>query len=220
MHTELIIAGLLFATAALVTVARVLNVPYPIFLVIGGLAIGFVPGMPHVELEPELVLLIFLPPLLYSAAFFASLRDLRADLRTISLLATGLVAATAVAVAVVAHELIDGLPWAAAFVLGAIVAPTDPVAATTIARRLGLSRRAVNVLEGESLINDGTALILFTVALGAVGGTFSLENALWETVRISVGGVAIGFAVGWVITEVRRRIDDTLVEVTISLLSG
>ena len=172
------------------------------------------------ELEPELVLVIFLPPLLYSAAFFASLRDLKADLRSISLLAIGLVAATAAAVAVAAHALIDGLPWAAAFALGAIVAPTDPVAATAIARRLNTPRRAINILEGESLINDGTALVLYRVAVGAVGGSFSLLDAGQKFVLGGLGGIAIGLAVGWVIAEVRRRIDDPPIEVTVSLLSG
>lgn len=125
-HTEIIVAGLLLAVAALVTLARVLNVPYPIFLVLGGLAIGVVPGMPEVELDPDLVLLIFLPPLLYAAAFFASLRDLRRDVDTISLLSIGLVLATCVAVAVCVHTAIPGFSWEAAFALGAIVSPTDP----------------------------------------------------------------------------------------------
>src|SRR5215211_6534219 len=126
-------------------------------LVLGGLVMGFIPGVPEVELEPELVLVVFLPPLLYSSAFFASLRDLRYDVRTISMLAIGLVIATAVAVAVVAHALIEDLPWAAAFALGAIVAPTDPLAASAIGRRLNVPRRTMTILEGESLINDGTA---------------------------------------------------------------
>src|SRR5687767_141067 len=181
---------------------------------------GFVPGLPEVVLDPDLVLVIFLPPLLYSAAFFASLRDLRYDVRSISLLAVGLVIATACAVAVVAHALIDGLPWAAAFALGAIVAPTDPLAAIEIGRRLGLPRRIATILEGESLINDGTALVIYRVAVGAVGGGFSLAEAGFEFVLGALGGVAIGLAVGWVIAEIRKRLDDPPVEVTISILSG
>src|SRR3954454_16517779 len=161
MHgVELILISLLVAVAVFASASRAIGIPYPIVLVVGGLALGFMPGIPDAQLQPDLVLVVFLPPLLYGAAFFASLRDLRADLRTISLLAVGLVLATAVAVAVVAHALIGGLSWAAAFVLGAIVAPTDPVAATTIARRLEVPRRSINILEGESLINDGSALIL------------------------------------------------------------
>jgi Na+/H+ antiporter len=180
-----------------------------------------VPALPDVELEPDLVLVIFLPPLLYSAAFFANLRDLKADLRSISMLAIGLVIATAAAVAVVAHAVIDGMSWAAAFTLGAIVAPTDPVAATAIARRQAVPRRIINILEGESLINDGTALVLYNVArVAALGGVFSLGHAVERFVVGALGGIAIGLAVGWVIAEVRRRLDDPPVEITISLLSG
>ena len=158
---------------------------------------GFIPGIPEVQLEPELVLVIFLPPLLYSAAFFASLRDLRYDIRSISLLAIGLVIATACAVAVVAHALIDGLPWAAAFALGAIVAPTDPLAAMEIGRRMNLPRRISTILEGESLINDGTALVLYRVAVGASaarsrsptpGGSSSPAGwAAWRSASRSAG---------------------------------
>jgi CPA1 family monovalent cation:H+ antiporter len=221
MHgVELVLISLLVAVSVLAAASRVIGVPYPILLVLGGLVMGFVPGLPEVELEPELVLVIFLPPLLYSAAFFASLRDLRYDLRSISSLAIGLVIATACAVAVVAHELIDGLPWAAAFALGAIVAPTDPLAAIEIGRRLGMPRRLSTVIEGESLINDGTALVIYRVAVGAVGGTFSLAEAGLEFVLGAAGGIAIGLAVGWVIAEIRKRLDDPPVEVTISILSG
>jgi CPA1 family monovalent cation:H+ antiporter len=167
------------------------------------------------------VLVIFLPPLLYSAAFFANLHDLRRDVRAISLLAVGLVLATMCSVALVAHTLVDGLPWGAAFALGAIVAPTDPVAATAVARRLAVPRRIVSIVEGESLINDGTALVAYRFAVAAaVGGSFSLLDAGLEFVAGAIGGVLIGLAVGWVISEVRRRIEDVPVEITISLLSG
>src|SRR5919206_5055916 len=129
MHSaETLLIGLLLAVAVLGAAARAVNVPYPIVLVLGGLVLGAVPGLPKVVLPPDLVLLIFLPPLLYSAAFFANLRDLRADLRSISMLAVGLVIATAAAVAAVAHAVVPGLGWAAAFALGALVAPTDPLA--------------------------------------------------------------------------------------------
>lgn len=221
MHgVELVLISLLVAVAVLAAAARAIGIPYPIVLVLGGLVMGFVPGIPEVELDPELVLVVFLPPLLYSAAFFASLRDLRYDIRSISLLAIGLVIATACAVAVVAHALIDGLPWAAAFALGAIVAPTDPLAAIEIGRRLGLPRRISTILEGESLINDGTALVIYRVAVGAVGGAFSLTDAGLKFVLGAAGGIAIGLAVGWVIAELRKRLDDPPVEVTISLLTG
>ena len=145
-NTEFVISGLLVAVAGLVLLAGWLKVPYPVMLVVGGLGLGFVPGVPEVELAPELVLLAFLPPLLYSAAFFSSLRDLRANLRPISFLSIGLVLATTFGVAAVAHEVIEGMPWSVAIVLGAIVSPTDPVAATAIARRVGIPRRIVAVI--------------------------------------------------------------------------
>src|SRR5215208_2575441 len=220
MHgVELVLISLLLAVSVLAATSRAIGVPYPIVLVLGGLVMGFIPGMPEVELDPELVLVVFLPPLLYSAAFFASLRDLKYDIRSISLMAIGLVVVTAAAVAVVAHALIDGLPWAAAFALGAIVAPTDPLAAVEIGARLGLPRRMATILEGESLVNDGSALVIYRVAVGAVGGAFSLTDAGLKFVLGAAGGIAIGLAVGWVIAEIRKRLDDPPVEVTISILS-
>jgi len=218
---ELVLVSLLVAVAGLAAAARAANIPYPIVLVVGGLVLGFVPGMPDAELAPELVLVLFLPPLLYSAAFFANLSDLRRDMRAISLLAIGLVLATTCAVACVAHELIDGLSWAAAFTLGAIVAPTDPLAATAIARRQRAPRRIVSIIEGESLINDGTALVAYKVAAAAaVGGGFSILDAGLEFVLDATGGILLGLAVGALIAEIRRRLDDIPVEITISLLSG
>ncbi|HEX2233724.1 MAG TPA: Na+/H+ antiporter [Thermoleophilaceae bacterium] len=220
-HLGEVLLGLMVAVAALSAVAGAMGVPYPILLVIGGLALGFVPGVPHLELEPELVLVLFLPPLLYSAAFFSNLRDLKTNVRPISLLAIGLVVVTTCVVAVVAHALIDGLPWAAAFALGAIVAPTDPLAATEIVRRLGAPRRLTTVVEGESLINDGTALTLYGVAVAAaVGGTFSLVDATFEFLLDASGGIAVGLGVGLLISEVRGRLDDPPVEITISLATG
>jgi len=219
-HLELIIFGLLVAVTGLVALSHVLRVPYPIFLVIGGLALSLVPGLPEIELPPELVLLIFLPPLLYSAAFFSSPRDLRANLRPIALLSVGLVLLTAVTVAVVGHAVM-GLPWAAAFVLGVVVSPTDPVAVATIAERFGLPRRVVTILEGESLINDGTALILYRTAVAAVvAGSFSFLEAGAEFVLSSAGGTAIGLLIGWVISHVRTWVEDPLVETTIALFTG
>jgi monovalent cation/hydrogen antiporter len=218
-HLELWVLGLLAAVAGLVMLSNRLGVPYPVFLVLGGLALGLVPIVPEIGLPPDLVLLIFLPPLLYSAAFFSSPRDLKANLRPIASLSIGLVLLTTITVALVAHLLV-GLPWAAAFVLGAIVSPTDPVAATAIAGRLGAPRRIVTILEGESLINDGTALVLYSVAVSAVvTGTFSLPHAVLEFVLYGVGGTAIGLVVGWVITRVRRWIGDPLVEITVTLLT-
>ena len=201
-------------------IARLLGIPYPIVLVLGAIPLGYLPGVPDVELDPDLVLVIFLPPLLYVAAFFADLRALRADARALSLTSIGLVLVTTCAVAVVGHELID-LPWAVAFALGAIVSPTDPVAATAIARQLGVPRRLVNVIEGESLVNDSSALIAYRVAVAAaIGGSFSLFDASVDFVVAVVGGIAIGLVVGAAIAEVRRRLDDIPVEITISIFSG
>jgi Na+/H+ antiporter len=166
------------------------------------------------------VLVAILPPLLYSAAFFTGLRDLRANLRPISLLAFGLVAVTTAGVAWVAHDFVD-LSWANAFVLGAIVSPTDALAATEIARRVGAPRRVVSIIEGESLVNDGLALVLYKAAVAAaVAGTFSLWDASWRLVVNIVGGIAVGLVVAFVVKQVRRRIDDTPTEVAMALLSG
>src|ERR687897_867745 len=220
-HIEVFLIGLFVAVAGLSTLARRLSIPYPIPLVLGGLVLGAVPGLPEIELNPDLVLVIFLPPLLFYAAFNASLRDLRADMRPISLLSIGLVLLTTCAVAVVAHTTISGMPWAMAFALGAIVSPTDPVAATTIMRRLGVPRRLVTVIEGESLVNDASALIAYRVAVAAaIGGTFSLGEAVVDFVVAAIGGVAVGLAAGWVIGQVRSRLDDPPVEITVSLLTG
>jgi monovalent cation/hydrogen antiporter len=217
---QIFIAALLVSVAVLNAVANWLSVPYPIVLVVGGLALGLLPGMPEIQLPPDLVLLLFLPPLLYSGSFFADLPALRRDARVISLLSIGLVLATTVAVAVVAHAAFD-LPWAMAFVLGAIVSPTDPTAATAILRRVGAPRRLVNVLEGESLVNDATALVTYKVALAAaVGAGFSTADAGLRFVGSAVGGIAIGLLVGYLVGEIRSRIDDPNTEVTISLFTG
>jgi Na+/H+ antiporter len=219
-HLGLLIFGLLMAVAAFVGLSRLLKVPYPVFLVVGGLLLSLVPGLPEVELPPELVFAIFLPPLLYTAAFFSSPVDLKANLRPIGLLAIGLVLVTAGCVASVAH-LALGLPWPAAFVLGVIVAPTDPVAVTATAGLLGLPRRIVTILEGESLINDGVALTLYrTTVVAAVAGTFSFFEAGLEFVLGGIGGVAIGLSVGWVISHVRRRTEDAYLETTMALFTG
>ena len=220
-ESELLLLVLMVAVGGLSVLAGTVRVPYPILLVLGGLVLGFLPGVPRAELPPDLVLVLFLPPLLYQAAFFSSPRDLRADARAITLLAVGLVLVTMSAVAVVAHTLVDGLPWAAAFALGAIVSPTDPLAATTIARRLGVPRRLVTVLEGESLANDATALVAYRVAVAAVvGGGFTLWEAGLRFVAGAAGGVAIGLLAGWLVAQLRRRIDDPLVEIVISLATG
>jgi CPA1 family monovalent cation:H+ antiporter len=213
--------GLLVGIGGLLVLAPLARVPYPILMVLGGLVLSFVPGLPDFDLPPELVLVAFLPPLLYSSAFFTSLRDLRANVYSIGLLSVGLVAATTAAVAVVAHTVVDGLPWAAAFVLGAVVSPTDPIAATSIARRLSAPRRVVAIVEGESLVNDASALVLYRVAVVAgLTGAFSLWEAGGRLLLNAVAGVAIGLGVGYVLRQVRKRMTDPPSEIAISLLSG
>jgi Na+/H+ antiporter len=220
-HDQLILMGLLVAIAALLVAAPILRIPYPIFLVLGGLALGFVPGVPSLTLPPDVVLIAVLPALLYSSAFFTSLRDLRANAVPISMLAIPLVIVTMTVVAVVAHQWIDDMSWKAAFVLGAVVSPTDPIAATAIMRRLGVPRRVVTIVEGESLVNDGTALVLFRVAVtAAVAGTYSFWNATWHFLWAVVGGVGVGVVVGFLVAALRRRLDNPPVEVTIALMTG
>jgi CPA1 family monovalent cation:H+ antiporter len=176
--------------------------------------------VPDVRLNPEILLVAFLPPLLYASAFFSSLRALRENLVPIAVLAIGLVTATMVGVAVVIHE-VSGMPWAPAFVLGAVVSPTDPTAATEIAGRLGARRRYISIIEGESLVNDATALILYKYAVAAVAaGTFSLIDAGGKFALASIGGIAIGLAVGYVVAELRKRLEDPATEISISLVTA
>jgi CPA1 family monovalent cation:H+ antiporter len=221
MNTELLVLLILGAVLVLIVVADRADVPYPILLVVGGCALGFAPGVPNVTLDPDIVLLIVLPPLLYSASFFSSLRELRTNLRPISFLAVGLVLATTAVVAVTAHALIPGMGWGPAVVLGAVVSPTDPVAAIAIAERLSVPRRVLTVMEGESLINDASALVAYRVAVVAVvSGSFSLLDAGGRFVLNVVAGAAIGLAVGWLVAQLRRRIDNPPVEMAISVATA
>jgi CPA1 family monovalent cation:H+ antiporter len=216
---EFLIA-LLAAIALLAQLAVRLGIPYPVFLVLGGLGIAVLPGAPRIDLEPDVVFLVFLPPLLYSGAFSASPRDLRAEWRRISALALALVVLTVVAVALLAHALFEDLSWPLAFALGAILAPTDPVAALAVFRRAEVPARLTTVIEGEALVNDGVSLTLYRVAVGAAtAGTFSLGSAALQLVLVTVGGVAIGLAVGWVIVHLRRRVQEPEVEIALSLFT-
>jgi monovalent cation/hydrogen antiporter len=222
LHAEELVqlTVLMVAMGGLLALAPFLRVPFPILLVIGGLAIAFVPGLPRFELPPDLVLIGFLPPLLYASAFFTPLRELRRNVRAIGTLALGAVAATMVGVATVAHYVAD-LPWAAAFVLGAIVSPTDPIAATSVASRLGAPRRGVAIVEGESLVNDATALVFYRAAVAAtLAGTFSLWEAGGRLLLSAAGGILVGLAVGYLVRQVRLRLDHPPTEITISLLTG
>jgi monovalent cation/hydrogen antiporter len=217
---QIVIAALFVSAAGLNALANWLDVPYPIPLVLGGLVLGLIPGIPDIHLNPELVLLVFLPPLLYASAFFADLRSLRAYARVITINAIGMTLATAAVVGVIAHQVI-GLPWAISLALGAIVSPTDPAAATAVMRRVGAPRRLVNVLEGESLVNDATALVAYKVAVAvAIGESVSAGHTVLTFFGDVAGGVAIGLVVGWVIAEVRKRVNDVNTELTISLFSA
>jgi len=213
---------ILLATSVVLAIgAERLRLPYPIVLVVGGVVLAFGSGLPQVEIPPELVLVIFLPPLLFSAAWFTSWRDFAANLRSIGLLAIGLVVATTVGVAAVAHALIPGMPWAVAFVLGAIVSPPDAVAATAVMQRLHVPQRLVTVLEGESLVNDATGLVAFQVALAAVlSGRFSATHTLGQFAIVALGGIAFGLLVGWLVAKVHRRLDDFQIETVISLITA
>lgn len=220
-HLELLLLFVLCAVVLLTALANRLGVPYPILLVIGGSALGFAPGVPDVELEPDLVLLLFLPPLLFIAAYFASLRDLRADVRPISMAAVLLVLATMCGVAVAFKLAVPDVPWAVAFAFGAIVSPTDPLAAIEISRRMGVPRRLQTLIEGEALINDGTALVAYRTAVAAaVGGTFDVLDATGDFVVNVLGGAVIGVAVGWVLVQVFSRSRDDLLMVTLSIAAG
>jgi monovalent cation/hydrogen antiporter len=214
-----IFVALLLAVAVLALVARRLNVPYPILFVIGGGLLGLIPKLPKVGLDPELIFLFFLPPLLFPAALFTSWRDFRANLRPITLLAVGLVLFTTVAVALLAHYFMN-LPLAVGFVLGAIISPPDAIAATAIADRLRVPRRIVTILEGESLVNDATALVAWRFAIIAVAtGSFSLAKASGQFVIVGIGGILVGLAIGWLAEQFHKRVDDASVEITVSLLT-
>jgi Na+/H+ antiporter len=216
---ELVVV-LLVVAAGLAVAARRFNVPYPILLVVGGLALAFVPGLPAARIDPSLVLLLFLPPLLFGAAWLTSWRDFAANRRSIALLAVGLVVATTTVVAAVAHAAIPGMGWAAAFVLGAIVSPPDAVAATAVTQRLKVPRRIVTIVEGESLVNDATGLVAYKFAVAALGtGTFSIARAGGQFLFVAGGGVAVGLVVGWLVAQIHRRIDDFEVETVITLLT-
>lgn len=212
---------LVLAAALLVRLADFGKIPAPIVLVLGGLAIAFVPGLPDVELEPDTIFLLFLPPLVYAAGWRTSPLELRAVVRPLGLLAVGLVFVTAAVVAVVAHALVPELSWAEAAILGAVLAPTDAPAATAIFRRLGAPERVRLLVEGESMINDGTALVLYRIAVGvATGGAFSLGAATLEFVGVAAGGIVAGLAVGFLSDLVIRRQSEADLAITISVLTA
>jgi CPA1 family monovalent cation:H+ antiporter len=219
LHVVAVALGLLAAAAVLGAVARRTGLPHPSVLVVGGLALGVVPGIPTIRLDPQLVLLGFLPPLVYASSFRAAGLDLRASVPHIITLAVGLVVVTLAAVALVGHYA-AGLPWVPAFVLGALVAPTDPVSASAVVRRVGAPERIVAILEGEALINDGTGLAAFQVAVAAAAGGFSLAHGIVEFAVISAGGTAVGLGVGWIAGRLRRRVDGLAALVALGLAAA
>jgi CPA1 family monovalent cation:H+ antiporter len=219
VHSIQLFVALLAVVAAVAFAARRLNVPAAILLVIAGVILAFVPGLPAVQLAPELVLLVVLPPVIYSSAVAMSWHEFQFNLRPISLLAVGCVVFTTLAAGAATHWLLN-FPWPVAFVLGAIVSPPDAVAPLSIARRMGLPRRLLVVLEGEGLANDATALILYRFAVGAVAfGVFSAGTAVETFAAIVVGEIVWGFIVGWLMLRLRRFVGDPRIEITLSLLT-
>lgn len=212
---------LVLAAALLVRVADYGKIPAPIVLVVGGLAIAFIPGLPSVELEPDTIFLVFLPPLVYAAGWRTSPLELRTVMRPLALLSVGLVFLTAAVVALVAHATVPGMNWAEAAVLGAVIAPTDTVAATSIFRRLGAPERVRLLVEGESMINDGTALVIYRIAVGvAVGGAFSFGGAALEFVGVAAGGILVGIAIGLLSDRVLARLSDSDLTIMLSVLTA
>lgn len=213
-----VILFLMLCAVALGWVARHFKFPYPIALVIGGGALGFVPRLPQLQFDPQFLLVLVLPPILYQAALLTSWRDFKANIRPIGLLAIGLVIVTTLAVGATFKFFIADLPWAAAFALGAIVSPPDVVAATAILSRLSIPRRVVKILEGESLVNDASGLVIYKFAVATVlTGTFSLWQASLEFVQVSVGGVVIGFVLGRLFVFIHRYLGDAFIEVLTTL---
>src|SRR4051794_17749813 len=212
---------LVAAAIVLVRLADAIKIPYPIVLVLGGLGIGFIPGGPTLELQPDVVFLVFLPPLLQSAGYWASPKELRAELVPLTWLVIGLSLATMVAVAAIAQLVIPSINWAEAFVLGAIVAPTDPVAAIATFQRVGVTDRVATLVEGESMINDAVALVAYKVAVVAVvTGTLTAGEAIDDLVVGVIGGVAIGLAVSGVGQIALRRLDDAPLAILLTVFTA
>jgi monovalent cation/hydrogen antiporter len=221
VETAELLLLLLVVVAALVTLARWLRIPYPILLLIGGSALGAIPGAPRLELAPDAILLLVLPPIVYLAAFFTPIRSFRADIGNIASLAVGLVLASTAAVAGVAIALVPGMTWPLAIALGATVSPPDEVAALAVMERLAVPRRVIALLQGESLVNDATALTVYRVALrvAVAGAAATTLGSIGSFGAVCLGGVVIGLVVGWLIAQIRTRLSDLPVEITVSLLT-
>ena len=216
-----VLVGLIAACVVLAVVARSVGLPAAVALVFGGMALALLPGVPRVELDPHIVLTLFLPPLLQVSALRTDWKAFRVELRPILLLALGLVLFTAIAIAAVAHALVPDLPWAACVALGAIVAPPDAVAATAVLKTVRIPRRLVTILEGESLLNDASSLILYRSAVTATAtATVSFGQSGVSFLVSSVGGAVVGLLVGRVVIVVSRALDDTLLEIAAMVLAG
>ena len=216
----LILLAVAVSVLAGVSLTRVSNIPGPVLYVLAGLAVSYAPGMDALRLPPQLVFYVFLPPLLYHAAFFTAPRETRSQAVPIATLAIGLVLATLFAVGWTMAAAIGTLGTGGAFVLGAVLGPTDPVAATAVIRRVGAPERLQAILEGESLVNDGVGLVAFSLAVSAAtAGHFSLGHGLVEFLRVAGGGVALGLVLGLIVERVRRRLHDVEIEILISLFT-
>ena len=220
-HTLGSVLGLLFAVVLLATMARRLRLPYPSLLALGGLVLALIPGLPRSTLDPEVVLLVFLPPLLFGAGWRISWNEFVQSLRPIAILAVGLVLFTTVGVGLAAHALDRTLPLGAALVLGAIVSPTDPLAASAVARQVRLPRRIITILEGESLANDATGLVVYRIAVAALlSGSFGILGGAFLFLVMASGGIAIGLVVGSVSVLLQRRAADPPIAFALQLLTG
>lgn len=223
MQAVSIVLVLLYLVTVLAVVTKNWTIPYPTVMVLTGLAVSLVPSLPTVQITPEIVFLIFLPPLLYGAAWNTSWTEFKKNVYPISMLAIGLVLVTTVAVAYVIKQLMPDWPWAAAFALGAIVSPPDAVAATSVTKMLPIPRRIIVILEGESLINDATGLVAYRMALAAAvataAGEFSVMETLFTFFESALGGVLIGLIGGWIAVYVHRLLDDPVIETTLTLLT-
>jgi monovalent cation/hydrogen antiporter len=222
IHTiEILLLLLLLFIVAFGTLARRLNTPYPIVLVIGGLLLSFIPGIPKISLNPDVVFLVILPPLLYSAAWLTSWREFSYNLVSILLLAFGLVAFTVFGVALAVHWFLPGFDWRMGLVLGAVVAPTDAIAATSIAKRVGLPKRIVDVLEGESLVNDATALLALEFGIAVLMGEQvpTVGSGVLRFFYLIAAGIAVGLMTGAIVHWVEHHIDDGPIEIALSILT-
>lgn len=210
--------GLFTAIVTLGIIAKKLTIPYPIALVIGGLLISFIPGLPQLELDPELIFFTILPPILFSGGYFTPVGTFKKNIAPITHLALGLVILTTITVGLFAHYYYS-IPWAAAFILGAIISPPDAIAATAITSRLKVNQQVISIIEGESLVNDASALVIYRLAIGAlVTGTFSLMSSSVDFIAVCLGGITIGLILAWTTIKLFCFISEASLTITVSLM--